>query len=81
MFNFTAPGGRAYLTIRSSNPDPSRRFNLTVSDGFGIGAEGLRELASKIAAFADEVDPPAKPQPTSSSKKSSKKATPEGGDA
>lgn len=55
MFNFTAPGGRAYLTIRSTNPDPVRRFNVTVSDGFGIGSAGLRELAKGIDAFAKKM--------------------------
>jgi hypothetical protein len=55
MFNFTAPGGRAYLTIRSTNPDPARRFNVTVSDGFGIGSAGLRELAKGIDAFAKKL--------------------------
>lgn len=78
MFNFTAPGGRAYLTIRSSNPDPSRRFNLTVSDGFGIGADGLRELAKQITAFANEVDP--KPKAKKTTANTSPKTT-EGGDA
>lgn len=56
MFNFTAPGGRAYLTIRSTNPDPARRFNVTVSDGFGISTSGLRDLSKQIDAFAKKVE-------------------------
>lgn len=72
MFNFTAPGGRAYLSIRSSNPDPKRRFVVTVSEGFGIGADGLRDLAKQINNFADEVDPKAKKAPAT--KTATKKA-------
>lgn len=74
-FSFTAPGGRAYMTIQSANVDPNRRFSVTVSDGFGIGADGLRELAKKIAAYANEVDPKAKPK----AKKAAPKNADEGG--
>lgn len=58
MFSFSAPGGRASVSIISSNPDPDRRFNLKVSDGFLFGVQGIRELAVALNAFADEVDPP-----------------------
>lgn len=57
MFTFSAPGGRASLSIRSAYPDPNRRFSITVSDGFGISADGLRDLAKQINAFAKEVSP------------------------
>lgn len=67
-FSFTAPGGRAYMTIRSSNIDPNRRYAITVSDGFGIGADGLRDLAKQIKSYADKMDPPAKAKASSKSK-------------
>lgn len=64
-FSFTAPGGRAYMTIRSANIDPNRRFAITVSDGFGVGADGLRDLAKQIKAYADKMEPKAKAKASS----------------
>lgn len=57
MFTHSDASGRAYVSIRSSNPDPDRQFVITVSDGFYTGSKGLRELAKAIAAYADKVDP------------------------
>lgn len=68
MFTHSAPGGRAHLQLRSSNPDPARRFVLTVSDGFAVGADGVRELANAMLKFADEVDPAPKKAKASAKK-------------
>ncbi len=63
MKSFTFPGGRAYLTVRSTRPDPASRYNITVSDGAQIGAAGLIELGKfliecgKEARKEDEVTP------------------------
>jgi len=62
MFTFDAPGGRSSLSIRPSNPDPNRRYSVTISDGFCIGADGLRDLAKKLKSFADQVDPKSSPK-------------------
>lgn len=55
--SFAAPGGRDYLQIRSAHPDPSRRFHVSMSDTFLIGADGLREMAEWLVKFANEADP------------------------
>lgn len=55
--HFTAPGGIAYFSIAPSNPDLERYFNVRVSGSFQIGAQGLRELAAWLIAYADENDP------------------------
>jgi hypothetical protein len=62
MFQYSAPGGRSYITIRDSNPDTDRRFHVAVSEGFCIGADGLRELASELNAFAADVSPLPEPE-------------------
>lgn len=62
MKTISSPSGGAYLTIRSSNPDPSRRFAVTVSDNYLVGVQGLRDLAASIVEFCDEIEPPAKPK-------------------
>jgi hypothetical protein len=64
MFHFTAPGGKASLSIRSSNPDPTRRFSVSLSDGFAIGASGLLEMADQLAEFAMAADPSLVPEET-----------------
>lgn len=56
MKNFSTPGGRDYLSIRSANPNPARRFVVTVSNGFALGTEGLRDLATWLKAQADAYD-------------------------
>jgi hypothetical protein len=81
MFNFTAPGGRAYLTIRSTNPDPVRRFNVTVSDGFGISASGLRDLSKQIDTFAKKVEAEEKAAAKAAAKAETEAAAEAEGDA
>lgn len=79
MKSFTLPSGRDYLTVRSSNPDPSRRYAVTLSDDFSTGVEGLREMAQWLNDFADEVDPPKKKTSKAAPKAAPKKAS-KGGD-
>lgn len=62
MQTFTHLPGRAYLSVAERHPDPERRYLVTVSDNFQIGADGLRELAAWLNAFADDVAPKAKPK-------------------
>lgn len=50
-------GGSGYLQIRSSNPDPNRRYHFAISDDLCLGPDGMRELAKFVADFADECDP------------------------
>lgn len=49
--------GSGYLQIRSSNPDPNRRYHFAIADDLCLGPDGMRELALFIADFADETDP------------------------
>lgn len=56
---FTAPGGRSSILIKDSNPDPDRRFHISISDNFMIGADGLRDLALFLTDFASAHTPPA----------------------
>lgn len=56
MYTLSAPGGRASISVRSSNPDPKRRFVVTISDGFCVGTDGLREVAKFLKSTADSVD-------------------------
>jgi hypothetical protein len=50
-------GGSGYMQIRSSNPDPNRRYHFAISDDLCLGPDGMRELAKFVADFADECDP------------------------
>lgn len=56
MYTLSAPGGRASISVRSSNPDPKRRFVVTISDGFCVGTDGLRMVAKFLKSTADGVD-------------------------
>ncbi|MCH2199769.1 MAG: hypothetical protein MK081_13400 [Flavobacteriales bacterium] len=56
MKNFSTPGGRDYLSIRSANPNPARRFVVTVSNGFALGIAGLRDLSTWLTEQADEFE-------------------------
>jgi hypothetical protein len=44
MKTFTFPSGQGYLSVRSTRPDPSRRFSVTVTNDAGISSRGLIEL-------------------------------------
>lgn len=56
MYNFSSPGGRTYLSFRSSNPNPSQRFVFTISNGFALGLEGIRELGAWLIEQADAIE-------------------------
>lgn len=55
MKTFSFPSGRAWLTVKSSRPDPASRFEITVSDGAFIGAEGLIEAGKFLIAAGKEA--------------------------
>ena len=56
MKTFSFPSGRAWLAVKSSRPDPASRFEVTLSDGAYISAEGLIEAGKfLIAAGKDAI--------------------------
>jgi hypothetical protein len=57
MKTFNAADGRSYATIADSNPDPSRRFSIRISEPMFIGAKDMRALAAFLLATANEYDP------------------------
>ena len=56
MYHFKSEGGRDYLSFRSSNPNPARRFAFTVSNGFALGVDGIRDLSKWLAEQADLIE-------------------------
>lgn len=55
MKSFSFPGGRAYLTVRSSRPDPASRYAVDVSDDAFTSAEGLVELGKFLIEVGKEA--------------------------
>lgn len=54
MKSFSFPGGRAYLTVRSSRPDPASRYGIDLSDDAYTSAEGLIELGKFFVEIGKE---------------------------
>lgn len=50
MKSFTFLGGRAYLQVRSSRPDPASRYEVSLSDDAFTSAQGLIELGKFLIA-------------------------------
>ena len=83
MRNFSAPGGRSFLSFRSQNPNPSQRFVFTLSNGFALGFEGIRELGQWLIAQADEIEASEKEpveEAPAPAKKTTRKRTPKNAD-
>ena len=55
MKSFSFPGGRAYLTVRSSRPDPASRYGIDLSDDAYTSAEGLVELGKFLIDAGKEA--------------------------
>lgn len=54
MKTFSSPGGRSYVTVKASRPDPASRYHITISDGFYTGASGLVDLGKWLQQLGKE---------------------------
>lgn len=61
-FTFSAPGGKAYLTVAATRPDAESRYNIRCSSDFQTSVDGIRTLARALLSYAETESPEKQPE-------------------